>query len=146
MLSFASLLLLLAHSLSSLFLSLLMFTEELWLDQNEGLTGSLPTTIGRLSNTLQSLSLTNTSLTGQLPTQLGQLSLLTRLWLYGNDLSGIIPTELGNILELTELGLHGNRFSGSILPAEICQNRDDREGDLVSLTADCPCNCCTECY
>ena len=89
-----------------------------------GLSGPIPTELGRLSN-LTSLNLGGNDLTGPIPTELGELVSLTGLWLYSNSLTGPIPTELGRLSNLTNLNLANNDLTGPI-PTEL--------GELVSLT------------
>ncbi len=89
---------------------------RLWLHLN-GLTGSIPTELGNLSN-LNRLWLYSNQLTGSIPTELGNLSNLEDLWLYSNQLTGSIPTELGNLSNLEDLLLYSNQLTGSI-PTEL---------------------------
>ena len=88
-----------------------------------GLSGSIPTELGNLSN-LRTLFLDNNELRS-IPSELGNLSSLETLGLGANELSGSIPSELGNLSNLESLFLAANDFSGSI-PAEL--------GSLSELT------------
>ena len=54
------------------------------------------------------LSLVNNGLTGTLPTKLGDLTNLERLSLQENELTGDIPAALGNLTNLTHLLLQDN--------------------------------------
>ena len=89
--------------------------------ENRGLTGTLPSEIGRLTE-LTSLNLGNlgggpfNSLTGPIPPELGELKKLEVLWLDSNYLSGSIPPELGGLESLQVLVLGGNRLTGPIPP------------------------------
>ena len=74
-----------------------------------GLTGTIPASLGQLSQ-LTVLSLyRNPGLSGSIPPELGNLSNLEELHLYRNDLSGEIPTSLWKLTGLTSLNLAVNR-------------------------------------
>ena len=61
------------------------------------------------------LNLSDKGLSGMIPSTLGRLSMLTHLNLRSNpDLSGEIPDALGNLLNLRVLNLHSNSHSGTI--------------------------------
>ena len=89
--------------------------------ENRGLTGTLPSEIGRLTE-LRRLNLWNlgdgpfNSVTGPIPPELGELKKLEVLWLGANHLSGSIPPELGGLESLQVLALGGNRLTGPIPP------------------------------
>ncbi len=90
---------------------------------NTGLSGTLPATLGNLSN-LTEIYLIGNNLSGNIPVQLGNLSNLEYLYLYFNNLSGSIPLELGNLSNLKHLYLYSNNLSGGI-PSEL--------GNLLNL-------------
>ena len=69
-----------------------------------GLTGSIPSSLGNLTN-LIALHLSLNQLTGSIPSSLGSLTNLTQLSLDDNQLSGTIPAELGNLTRLRSLRL-----------------------------------------
>ena len=77
------------------------------------LTGSIPPTLGNLLN-LQSLFLFNNQLSGSIPAELGNLSDLQYLYLDGNQLTGNLPSTLGNLLDLEILDLFNNQLTGRI--------------------------------
>ncbi|MCO5611086.1 hypothetical protein L7F22_065336 [Adiantum nelumboides] len=77
------------------------------------LTGSLPSSIGKLSQLID-LSLAGNSLSGAIPQEVGHLQKLTKLDLSRNMLSGTIPSDLGDCSSLTMLDLSHNHLSGSI--------------------------------
>ena len=83
-----------------------------------GLTGSIPSEIGILTN-LTHLSLSSNFLTGNIPLEIGNLTNLTWLDLGVNQLTGSIPSEIGNLTNLSRLYLYTNQLSG-IIPDEIC--------------------------
>ena len=90
---------------------------------SNGLTGEIPSELGRLTN-LERLSLSRNGLTGVIPPELGDLASLERLWLYDNGLTGEISPELGDLANLEVLSLGGNDLTGGI-PAGL--------GDLANL-------------
>ena len=63
---------------------------------NEGLDGSIPSELGRLSG-LTHLDLSGNSLTGEIPVELGSPSNLAVLRLSGNSLTGCIPVVLMSV-------------------------------------------------
>ena len=67
-------------------------TDSLDLSES-GLTGSIPSEIGNLTN-LTSLNLTLNGLTGSIPLEIGNLNNLNKLLLGGNDLTGEIPESI----------------------------------------------------
>ena len=78
-----------------------------------GLTGSIPSSLGSLSN-LYYLGLSSNGLTGSIPASLGSLSNLEYFRLDRNDLTGSIPSSLGNLTEVWNFELQDNNISGSI--------------------------------
>ena len=102
-----------------------------------GLSGSLPTELGNLSQ-LIALLLNDNDLSGGIPEELGNLSQLTALLLNENDLSGGIPEELGKLTQLSTLDLGSNSLSGEI-PEELGKltklvhlylNQNDLSGEI----------------
>ncbi len=82
--------------------------------RNVGLTGSLPSELGLLSDHLRLLFVNGNDLTGSLPSELGRLSALEKLNLQYNNFSGSLPSEIGNWGQLTIASLGNNQFSGQI--------------------------------
>lgn len=117
--------------------------QELWLDRNVNLMGSIPGDINKLEH-LKSFSATACTLTGQIPSSLGGNKELQQAWLYSNQLQGPIPTEIGLLENLRILQLHNNKISGAV-PSEVCSNRAP-VGFLRVLYVDCDINCdCCDC-
>lgn len=139
------------HFLTCHFLSV----EELWVDENPALGGSIPDSIGKHTDML-TLSFTACNFTGTLPTQVGLLSNITKIWIYGNAMTGTIPTEIAQLSKLEDLYVDDNDFMGD-MPEEVCLLRDTGGGALETLTSDCAnateglggpevtCGCCTCC-
>ena len=93
---------------------------------NQGLTGSIPSEIGNLTN-LTELKIRYNQLTGSIPSEIGNLTNLKKLYLSYNDLTGSIPPEIGNLTNLTSLDLESNQLTG-IIPDEICNQGDSSPG------------------
>ena len=106
----------------------LIKTIELWGDfysienttnlslQDNQLTGEIPPEMGNLT-LLTDLYLQGNQLTGLSP-EIGNLTILSKLYLYSNQLTGEIPPEIGNLTHLTGLLLYDNQLTGTI-PTEI---------------------------
>lgn len=87
--------------------------EMLCLDFN-GLGGTMPTSFGDLSNSLEVLLLSENQLIGEIPSEIGKLKGLTAIVMQINSLSGHIPDTLGNLLNMSLLSLSHNKLSGEI--------------------------------
>jgi Leucine-rich repeat (LRR) protein len=123
---------------------------ELWVDDNIGLVGTIPQSIGKMTN-MASLSFTNCGIVGTLPTELGLLTSLQQLWVVNNTLTGTVPIELSQLTSLEILQTEDNHFTGT-MPDALCDLRDVFGGSLQFLSADCSqsisgiiCDCCTCC-
>ena len=84
---------------------------------DNGLTGSIPSTLGSLAN-LEWLNLSSNQLSGPIPIALGRLANLFFLNLSRNELSGSVPPWLGDMSSLLALYLSGNELTGGI-PDEL---------------------------
>jgi len=91
--------------------------KELKLVNNYDLSGDIPNELGNCTN-LTSLNLSRNQLSGNIPSQLGNLSNLRVLSLYRNQLSGNIPIQLGNLSHLEYLNFFSNNLTGGI-PTEL---------------------------
>ena len=70
--------------------------------QNNQLTGTIPTQLGKLTKMTDDFGLSSNKLRGTIPTELGMLTKLCNdFQLQGNQLTGTIPDVLG---KLTNLG------------------------------------------
>jgi len=135
-------------------------TELRYLIVEEGTTSStIPSEYGTFS-TLHIVDLNFNQLTGTIPIEIYNLPLLFQLDLNDNLLTGTIATEIGAVPFLQFLQLEVNRFSGTIptemgnnsflrvaeffdtmltgdMPQGLCNLRENANGALFRLTADC---------
>ena len=81
--------------------------------RGNGLTGTLPSSLGRLS-ALTNFNLAVNQIGGSVPASLASLTMLTQLWLVSNALSGTIPPELGALTRLETLRFDFNAMSGTL--------------------------------
>mmetsp|Transcript_4942 Transcript_4942/g.7635 ORF Transcript_4942/g.7635 Transcript_4942/m.7635 type:complete len:99 (+) Transcript_4942:1098-1394(+) len=79
--------------------------------------------------------------TGSIPTTLGRLTNIVGFSLANNELTGRIPTELGRLQQLEQMILHQNLLSGSV-PTEVCFLQTS--GNLTDIEVDAfvQCTCC----
>ncbi len=89
--------------------------RKLSLRENPGLTGAIPAEFGNLTNLVEA-DFYGSGLTGPIPPEFGDLSSLKRVYTWGNSLSGSLPPELGNLSSITRLLLGKSELSGSIPP------------------------------
>jgi hypothetical protein len=94
--------------------------------------GNLPTELGLLTN-LKVLSMSNSpGLTGPIPTQLGKIKGLLQLVLEANALTGSIPDEITTFNRLTLLDLAMNEGLVRTIP---CTHVREEEGRLCTVCA-----------
>ncbi|OVA03447.1 Leucine-rich repeat [Macleaya cordata] len=74
----------------------------------------IPSFLGRLGPTLQTLVLRENGHVGPIPIELGNLTRLKVLDLHNNNLNGSIPVSLERLKNLKSLDLSGNRLSGRV--------------------------------
>uniref|UniRef100_A0A7S1D506 L domain-like protein n=1 Tax=Cyclophora tenuis TaxID=216820 RepID=A0A7S1D506_CYCTE len=91
---------------------------ELFLGENI-LTGSIPTTIGRLIG-LETLVIGENQIVGHLPSEIGQLTNFTAFLLANNSITGPLPSEIGQLTNLQQFAAQRNNFTGT-LPSEMAQ-------------------------
>jgi Leucine-rich repeat (LRR) protein len=81
--------------------------------ENLQLTGSLPSSLGELQN-LKYFDSAICAITGTLPMTLSKLTGLEQLWMSENSLSGSIPPELGELTQLQFMNFAENHLTGSL--------------------------------
>ncbi|KAJ1393469.1 Leucine-rich repeat [Sesbania bispinosa] len=74
----------------------------------------IPSFLGQLGPSLQTLVLRENGHVGPIPDELGNLTNLKVLDLHKNNLNGSIPVSLGQLTGLMSLDLSGNKLTGSI--------------------------------
>ncbi|EOY26366.1 Leucine-rich repeat protein kinase family protein, putative isoform 2 [Theobroma cacao] len=94
-------------------ISTLSELQQVDLSYNNGLTGSLPTSIGNLKK-LTNLILVGCGFNGPIPDAIGSLSQLRFLSLNSNGFTGRIPPSIGNLSNLYWLDLADNQLEGPI--------------------------------
>eukprot|EP01041_Mallomonas_annulata_P008313 gene8313-17111_t len=114
---------------------------EFYIFKNE-LTGSLPTSIGLLHK-LEILFIEHNLFTGDIPStignipsDIGKISLLQVLVLSSNSLEGNIPDTIGNLTHLQELAL-GYNFINGIIP-EVIESISSESAWIPSAYTDKP--------
>jgi len=76
-----------------------------------GIGGSIPTTVGKLSN-LEELYLFQNQLVGSLPSEMGELVSCQILGLGNNHFDGTLPTEMNRMVNLRDVSIHHMEQSG----------------------------------
>ncbi|RLN09615.1 hypothetical protein C2845_PM11G03990 [Panicum miliaceum] len=92
--------------------------QTLLINDNPGLSGQLPSSIGNLSVTLQHLYLNSIGINGSIPTSIGNLVGLEFLSVANTSISGAVPDSIGKLGKLTQLDFYNTHLSGSI-PSSI---------------------------
>lgn len=87
--------------------------EDLFLNSNRGLNGTIPSTIGKLASLVR-LDLSNCGLEGSIPEEVGELQKLRFFSVSRNKLSGGIPESLASLPVIFTLNLEGNQLSGAV--------------------------------
>ena len=88
-----------------------------WGLQENRLTGSIPTTIGRLT-ALELISWSNNQFASSIPSEIGHLTSLNYLYLANNRITGPIPSEIGLLSNLHSVLIQNNQLTRSI-PSEL---------------------------
>lgn len=92
---------------------------QLILSSNE-IGGTLPTTLGQMTG-LRGIHISNNNFSGTLPVvSLKKIPNLSHLYFDRNNFTGNIPTELGQLSNLLYINLGNNQFTGGI-PVELTQ-------------------------
>ncbi|CAI5469260.1 unnamed protein product, partial [Closterium sp. Yama58-4] len=80
--------------------------------RNNQLSGTIPSALLAAVPSLQALDLSFNSISGSLPSTLGALSNLFILSVHDNQLTGKLPPSICNLTQLRTMFLHNNRFYG----------------------------------
>lgn len=95
-------------------------TKLEWLSISGALEGTIPASIGNLSNMKLLRLYQDTTyygkgnITGTIPVEIGNLSKLQQLHISNQKLTGNFPATIGNLTELNDITLSGNRLIGNI--------------------------------
>ena len=92
--------------------------EGLYLDGNEGITGTISEALANLSS-LMFLDLDENSISGELPLSIYTMTSLIAIDLNDNNLVGELSNNVGNLLNLSVLQLENNAFSGQVPTAGL---------------------------
>jgi Leucine-rich repeat (LRR) protein len=82
-------------------------------------SGEFPSELFELSDSLESLDISNSYIVGTLPSLIGTLTNLKRLSATSNDFHGTIPSEIGQLSILEEFDLSENLLSGPLPNKEL---------------------------
>lgn len=114
----------------------LRLLESINLSRNRKLGGTLPSTLGQLTN-LKDLHIYNAALTGKIPSEIGRLTGLTALAFTKNKLTGEKPMDdLIKLTELTYIDLRGNAFD---LPSGTQTHHLECRFAGLAAAPQCPC-------
>ncbi|KAF3488053.1 hypothetical protein F2Q69_00052448 [Brassica cretica] len=91
--------------------------QSIKLDHNPELRGELP--VFYIKNSMQVLSLLETSFSGTIPDSIGNLKDLVSLTLSESSFSGRIPSSLGDLSNLSSLVLFSNGLIGEVLSSIV---------------------------
>jgi Leucine-rich repeat (LRR) protein len=108
--------------------------------QEVGLTGPIPTSLGLLVNLVE-CRLHGNQLRGTIPSEIANMSQLTLLNILSNALTGQVPSALGNLAALENFYLSENQITGAV-PSDLCAI-----ASLAEMEVDCTvsCDCCIDC-
>ncbi|CAL1413847.1 unnamed protein product [Linum trigynum] len=81
--------------------------------------GTLPTSIGNLSTSMQKFTAEGCNILGTIPDEIGNLSNIMVIVLSSNRLKGFIPKKIQQLKKLQWLELMGNELSG-VIPDQLC--------------------------
>lgn len=98
---------------------------------NNTLSGSIPSSLGKLKKAIKVISLSDNRLTGSIPPELSELFPLEKLLLFDNRLNGTVPFQLGFLGSMREFLIHNNEMSGTI-PSKLGQLGKDPYAVAVS--------------
>ncbi|CAB9496375.1 LRR receptor-like serine threonine-protein kinase [Seminavis robusta] len=121
-------------------LFLISSLQVLDLSANVALRGTLPSTIGLLDK-LQFVYVDETGISGSIPTELGRATSLEAVVFFSIDsLSGTLPSELGLLTNLQELTIREVKLNGATIPSELgnLQNLTNLDLSVANLQGTLP--------
>jgi Leucine-rich repeat (LRR) protein len=86
---------------------------------------------------MKRVDLQSNQLTGTIPTSIGNLTDMLGLHLAGNQLSGTLPSELGNLRKLQELTLNENHSLSGTIPTELAELSELGKFYMFSMMSGC---------
>jgi Leucine rich repeat len=114
--------------------------QELTLDGNKGISGSIPDAVGQLTN-LMALDLDDNAIVGTLPDSLYTLTNLEAIDLNLNSLSGAISDAIGDLTKLVVLQLDDNELTGKMPTDALLRlealGKFDHSGKCLVLALSC---------
>ncbi|CAM0948775.1 unnamed protein product [Alopecurus aequalis] len=84
---------------------------------NNMLGGVLPSTVGNLSEQLQTFAVGDNEISGTIPVGIGNLVGVNLLQLSNNQFTGVVPDSIGRLNMLQYLGFEHNFLTGIMLPS-----------------------------
>ena len=107
--------------------------EKFWVDANF-FHGSIPDSIADKWPRLRTIDLYNNELTGTIPPSLGRLTDLTQIQLQDNDLEGTVPDEVLHLPKLIFLRVAKNaRLYGDIMVDEMAEIKGRKQATPLAL-------------
>ena len=116
-----------------------------------GFMSTIPNEFGNCTSMRRLILHDNFHLTGTIPTTIARMTDLELLTLWSNELTGTVPTEFGTLTSLTRLGMAGSNITGNVNPI-FCESTiisstiQFLEFDCLGPLPEIICSCCTGCF